>query len=66
MNGHWTRTFCKFKHLVDLYQASLKEKGKNVEVSFACQDDVYDPFNITHLDVSDFFESPEEKIDVKE
>ena len=66
MNGHWTRTCRTSKHLVDLYQASLKEKGKNVEVNFAYQDDVFDPSNMTHLDVADFFESSEEKNDVNE
>ncbi|XP_031101989.1 uncharacterized protein LOC116005895 [Ipomoea triloba] len=28
MNGHWKRTCRTAKHLVDLYQASLKDKGK--------------------------------------
>ena len=64
MNGHLTRTCHTSKHLVDLYQVSLKEKGKNVEVNFVYQDDVYDLSNMTHLDVADYFESPEEKTDV--
>ena len=37
-----------------------------MEVNFAYQDDVFDPSNMTHLDVADFFESPEEKNDVNE
>ena len=66
MNGHQTHTCRTTKLLVDRYQATLKEKGKNVEVNFAYQDDVFDPSNMTHLDVADFFESPEEKNDVNE
>ena len=64
MNDHWTCTCRTSKHLVNLYQASLKEKGKNVEVNFVYQDDVYDLSNMTHLYVADYFESPEEKTDV--
>ena len=44
----------------------MKEKWKNVKVNFAYQDDVCDPSNMTHLDVADFFESQEEKIEVNE
>ncbi|XP_050113829.1 uncharacterized protein LOC126592116 [Malus sylvestris] len=61
-NGHWVRTCCTSKHLVDLYQASLKEKG--VETNFLDQAkpmDIPDPvcdlsgqLDITHLDVSNF------------
>ena len=34
MRGHWSRTCRMPKHLVDLYQASQKEKRKNVETNF--------------------------------
>ncbi|XP_050104668.1 uncharacterized protein LOC126584275 [Malus sylvestris] len=61
-NGHWECTCCTPKHLVDLYQASLKEKG--VETNFLNQAqpmEIPDPvsnlsgqLNTTHLDVSDF------------
>ncbi|CAN6689031.1 unnamed protein product [Malus baccata var. baccata] len=61
-DGHWMRTCCIPKHLVDLYQASLKEKG--VETNFLDQAkpmDIPNPvcdlsghLNTTHLDVSDF------------
>ncbi|KAM1537970.1 hypothetical protein PS1_002855 [Malus domestica] len=61
-NGHWACTCRTPKHLVDLYQASLKEKG--VETNFldqAKQMDIPDPvfdlsgqLNTTHLDVSYF------------
>ncbi|KAL0347861.1 UNVERIFIED_CONTAM: hypothetical protein Scaly_1802100 [Sesamum calycinum] len=33
MSGHWSRT-CRTVHLVKLYQASLKAKGKEVETNF--------------------------------
>ena len=46
------------KHLVDLYQASIK--GKEVEMNFIDSDGQVD---LTHLDVSDFFENPNGKID---
>ncbi|CAN6681727.1 unnamed protein product [Malus baccata var. baccata] len=61
-NWHWTRTCRTPKHLVDLYQVSLKEKG--VETNFldkAKPMDILDQvcdlsgqLNTTHLDVSDF------------
>ena len=31
MKGHWSRTCRTTKHLVDLYQASMKEKDKQIE-----------------------------------
>ena len=34
MEGHRSRTCRTAKHLVDLYQASLKEKGKKIEMNF--------------------------------
>ncbi|XP_068316253.1 uncharacterized protein [Pyrus communis] len=61
-NGHWARTCCTPKHLVDMYQASLKEK--DVETNFLDQArpmDIPDPvfdlsgqLNTTHLDVPNF------------
>ncbi|KAL2475589.1 CCHC-type domain-containing protein [Abeliophyllum distichum] len=51
MKGHWSRTYCMVKLLVDLYQRSIKGKEK-VETNFA---DFDDPIDVTHLDVSDFF-----------
>ncbi|XP_078150905.1 uncharacterized protein LOC144546235 [Carex rostrata] len=54
--GHWSRTCRTPKHLVDLYQASLKNKEKNIETNFVC-DDNFDisQLDVTHLDVADFF-----------
>ena len=60
MKGHWSRTFRTLKHFVDLYQASIKEKGKEVEMNFI---DSGGQVDLTHLDVSEFFENPKGKID---
>ena len=38
-----------------LLSSLIEVKGKNVEVNFVYQDDVYDPSNMTRLDVPDFF-----------
>ncbi|XP_073269402.1 uncharacterized protein [Primulina huaijiensis] len=57
--GHWSHTCRTAKHLVDLYQNSIKGKGK-IETNFADDDG---PVDITHLDVSDFFAQPDENID---
>ncbi|XP_078148856.1 uncharacterized protein LOC144544271 [Carex rostrata] len=55
--GHWSRTCRTPKHLVDLYQASLKNKNKKIETNLVC-DDNFDnsELDVTHLDVADFFE----------
>ncbi|XP_070017162.1 uncharacterized protein [Nicotiana sylvestris] len=45
------------RHLVELYQASLKNKGP--EANFVSDNN----FDITHLDVADFFERSDGKID---
>nr|XP_027095945.1 uncharacterized protein LOC113715843 [Coffea arabica] len=62
MEGHWSRTCRTAEHLVDLYQASLKKKDKHVETNFIDQKDAYDDddADMTHLDVADFFEHPED------
>ena len=61
MKGHWSRTFYKTDHLVKLYQTSLKEKSKDkIETNLIDGDD---PVDITHLDVLDFFEDTNGKID---
>ncbi|CAN6708315.1 unnamed protein product [Malus baccata var. baccata] len=61
-NRHWARTCRTPKHLVELYQASFKEKG--VEINFFNQAqpmETLDPvtnlsgqLNTTHLDATDF------------
>jgi len=66
MEGHWSRTCCMPKHLVDLYQASIKEKGKGIGTNFTDHNDLEDPmnsfdfpngFDMTHLDFSNFFDN---------
>ncbi|XP_070011233.1 uncharacterized protein [Nicotiana sylvestris] len=55
--GHWANICRTPRHLVEFYQASLKNKGP--ETNF-----VYDnEFDITHLDMRDFFEHLDGKID---
>ncbi|KAJ0035486.1 hypothetical protein Pint_26071 [Pistacia integerrima] len=76
MKGHWSRSCRMPKHLVELYQASLKEKetntnansayqNENREANIAYQDDNFDhgPVDITHLDVAGFFKNLEGRID---
>ncbi|XP_070001903.1 uncharacterized protein [Nicotiana sylvestris] len=54
---HWVNIYRVPRHLVELYQASLKNKGP--EANFVSDND----FDITYLDVADFFERPDGKID---
>ena len=70
MKGHWSRTCRTSKHLVDLYQESLKGK-KKIETNFvsidatidqAHENNVQPEVDMTHLDVADFFISPEANI----
>ena len=42
MRGHRSRTCRTPKHLVNLYQASLKGKGKTIETNFADLNDAID------------------------
>ena len=60
MKGHWSCTCRTPKHFVDLYQTSIKAKGKEVKMNFIDSDD---PVDLTHLDVSDFSENLNGKID---
>ncbi|KAM3362109.1 hypothetical protein P3S68_016963 [Capsicum galapagoense] len=57
--GHYSRDCRALKHLVDLYQASLKKKERNFEANFLSENVV----DITSLDIADFFEHPKGKID---
>ena len=52
--GHWSRTCCTPKHLVELYKASLKGKEKEKEINFTKHHDPKD--HTTHLDTSKFIE----------
>ena len=65
MKGHWSRTCRTPKHLVDLYQESLKKKDKKaVETNFVSKDESvdHDLNDMTHLDVANFFIQPEANI----
>jgi len=67
MKGHWSHTCHMAKHLVDLYQSSLKGKEKNIEIHFSHpqqgNDDIY-PLDITHLDVANYFEQTYKKVNI--
>ena len=72
MEGHWSCTCSTPKHLVDLYQASIKENEKGFETNFVGYNDLEDPMNyldlpngvdMTYLDVSNFFEDVDRKFD---
>ena len=60
-HNHWSRTCRTPKHLVELYQASIKEKGKekNPETNFMEDSDFMD---ITQFNVSDFLNDPTDKV----
>ncbi|KAJ3692124.1 hypothetical protein LUZ60_012474 [Juncus effusus] len=61
VKGHWSRTCRTPRHLVELYQASLKEKENTKEVNLVYQDNE-DPLNVplvnTRLDVEDYLNPP--------
>ena len=45
IKGHWSRTCRTLKHLVDLYQASIKDKENGTEMNFTNHNnDVDSPF----------------------
>ena len=70
--GQWSRTCRSSKHLVQLYQASLKRGDDNREANFIFEDNVELMHKIDnnakanvkpmHLDVADFFIFPKGKI----
>ena len=49
MEGHWSCTCSTPKHLVDLYQAFIKEKGKGIGTNFANHNDPEDPMNYVNF-----------------
>ncbi|XP_019192011.1 PREDICTED: uncharacterized protein LOC109186472 [Ipomoea nil] len=57
--GHWERTCRTSNHFVDLYQASLKGKEKNIESNNVFMDN---DFDITQLNVEDFIEPVEHQV----
>ena len=58
MKGHWSCTCRTPKHLVDLYQALITEKGKGIEMNFI---DI-NRLDLTYYDI-DFIGGPCEKMD---
>ena len=58
MEGHWSRTCRTTKHLVDLYQASLKENIKKIEMNFTDSNGM----NLSYFD-NDFLIGPSENFD---
>ena len=58
MKGHWSRTSHTPKHLVDLQQASIKAKGKEIEMNFIDGDGL----DLTYYDI-DLFGGSNEKTD---
>ena len=56
LKGHWSRTYRTPKHLTDLYQASIKEKGKNIEMNFTDRNEL----GLTYNDIY-FFGGHSEK-----
>ena len=60
MSGHFWRQCRTPRHHVHIFQISLKSKGKNVETNYV---DNSDPVDVPHLDVSNFFEYKDGKID---
>ncbi|XP_074374557.1 uncharacterized protein LOC141714964 [Apium graveolens] len=61
MKGHWSRTCRTPKHLANLYQASLKDKDKNVEANLVFKDNEHadNLLTMTYLDTADFYETPD-------
>ena len=57
MKGHWSRTRRTLKHLTDLNQTSIKEKGKEIEINFTNRN----ALDLTYYDI-DFFGGPREKM----
>ncbi|XP_021750417.1 uncharacterized protein LOC110716090 [Chenopodium quinoa] len=59
---HWSRVCRTPKHLVDLYQQSIKQKGKKVETNLVYEDGEsdFDYDDQTHLEAADFFPNSEE------
>ena len=57
MEEHRSRTCSMTKHLMDLYQASLKDKGKRVETNFADGNGL----DLSYFDIN-VFEGPSDNI----
>ena len=58
MKGHWAHTCRTPIHLADLYQVSIKDKGKEIEMNFIHRNGL----DQTYYD-TDFFGGPSGKTD---
>ena len=58
MKGHWSHTCHTPKHLDDIYQASIQEKGKEIEMNFSDRNEL----DLTDYD-TDFLGGPSGKTD---
>jgi hypothetical protein len=63
ITNHWSRTYRTPKYLVKIYQASIKKKGKEVEINFI-ENESSGILMDTRLDVFDFFENVDKEIDI--
>ena len=54
MHDHWSRTCQMLKHLIDLYQAFLKQNA--IETNFIHKDNFKD--HNVYLNISDLFKNP--------
>jgi Zinc knuckle len=63
MTNHWSRICRTPKHLVKLYQASIKKKRKEIEINFI-ENESSGILMDTHLDIFDFFENVDKEIDI--
>lgn len=64
VSGHWSRTCRTARHLVNLYQASLKRPAADIETNLIQTNDA--STSSPHIDFDFLTKSPEEKWDISE
>nr|GFB01258.1 hypothetical protein [Tanacetum cinerariifolium]GFB01259.1 hypothetical protein [Tanacetum cinerariifolium] len=62
MKTHWAKQFRTSRHFVDLYQASLKKKGKDIETNFIDNFNDDGPIPNVRFDSLDFFDDVEDVV----
>ncbi|GJU64767.1 hypothetical protein Tco_1246602 [Tanacetum coccineum] len=62
MKNHWSKQCRTPKHFVDLYQASIKKKGKDIETNFIDTLDNNEPNPDVRFDSSDFLDDIEDVV----
>ncbi|XP_074355990.1 uncharacterized protein LOC141695659 [Apium graveolens] len=62
MKCHWSRTCRMPKYFVDFYQASLKDKGKNIETNLVFEEKEHaeNLLKMTYLDTANFYKTPDD------